>query len=751
MRRLFFILTSLLLLSFITIDKRPITIFMIGDSTMANKPLDKENQERGWGQRLSEHLTGDIIVDNHAVNGRSSKSFIDEGRWQTVLDKIMPGDYVFIQFGHNDEKADEKRHTDPNTTFKANLQRFIREAKAKGGKPVIFNSIVRRNFVDDVLTDTHGEYIVVPEQVAKEEGVPFVNANRITHEEVASMGTERSRLLFMNLQPGKYENCLDGRSDNTHLNVRGADFVAGLLINATADVVPELHQYVKHEPRRMPVNNDVAVCPDTRLELTFDANVTLGDKGMIRVYDITAGEMVDSIDVSIPAGPTESRTYGPDCDYTKVPYDYTRPSVSKVSPTWGAMPTNRNTVPGTPSGTAEPTPPVYQLNIIGGFTDAFHYFPVIVNGNHVTIALHNNVLEYGHKYSVSIDKSVIESKEFAGIDSWTFTVRKNKPQGTTYTVDSNGRGDFCTVQGALDMVPDYADVPYYINIGEGDYQEIVYARNKQNLTIAGAGKGKTKVHYANNEVFNPHPLTVKNNELKGTFPYRRAAFALDNCKDVTVRDITIATDNFGQAEGLFVMGEHYTLYNVHIIGDGDALQANGTIYMEDCEMDGGTDAFLSRGAIYAYRCNLRNTGGAFAWPRSTKASHGLVYVDCTFSTNNGRPVDFGRCPNNHGKGYPETEQVLINCKVSDVIPEGWSAIGEKTATMLEYNTTYIESGQPVPTKGRHKFSRQLKAKKDAKLIQNYMTPEWVLGGWKPITPKPLKEKGAEDMSKISDM
>lgn len=137
MKKLLALAFSLILFSFMRTTDRPVTIFMIGDSTMANKPLEKQNQERGWGQALPDHLQGDIVVDNHAVNGRSTKSFIDEGRWDKVIGMVQPGDYVFIQFGHNDEKADEKRHTDPQTTFKANLQRFVRETKAKGGIPVL--------------------------------------------------------------------------------------------------------------------------------------------------------------------------------------------------------------------------------------------------------------------------------------------------------------------------------------------------------------------------------------------------------------------------------------------------------------------------------------------------------------------------------------------------------------------------------------------------------------------------------------
>lgn len=107
------------------------------------------------------------------------------------------------------------------------------------------------------------------------------------------------------------------------------------------------------------------VNPDTHLVLTFTDSPIVGDSRNDTLYDAMSHQIVDSLDLSIPSGPTESRTYGPECDYTKIPYDYTRTH----------MPTNRDTRPGTPSGTAEPTPPDYQLNIIGGFTDAFLSIP----------------------------------------------------------------------------------------------------------------------------------------------------------------------------------------------------------------------------------------------------------------------------------------------------------------------------------------------------------------------------------------
>lgn len=118
-------------------EQRDITIFMIGDSTMANKNLVGGNPERGWGQMLPGFFTENIRVCNYAKNGRSSKSFIDEGLWDEVISQVRKGDYVFIQFGHNDEKPDELRHTVPGSTFDDNLRRFVKETKEKGGIPVL--------------------------------------------------------------------------------------------------------------------------------------------------------------------------------------------------------------------------------------------------------------------------------------------------------------------------------------------------------------------------------------------------------------------------------------------------------------------------------------------------------------------------------------------------------------------------------------------------------------------------------------
>lgn len=256
-------------------SEQKVRIFMIGDSTMANKDVSGGKLERGWGMMLKNFFTDNVIVNNHALNGRSSKSFIAEGHWQKVVEQIRPGDYVFIQFGHNDEKADTLRHTDPGTSFDDNLRRFVNETRRKGGIPVLFNSVVRRTFADsktavedddkrdnssnylaegDTLVDTHGAYLLSPRNVAVELDVPFVDANKITHDLEEGLGPDGSKKLHMWYRPGEVEYLPDGRQDNTHYNVYGAYIVAGLLAEAVADEVPELKDYFRHYD--MSVAND---------------------------------------------------------------------------------------------------------------------------------------------------------------------------------------------------------------------------------------------------------------------------------------------------------------------------------------------------------------------------------------------------------------------------------------------------------------------------------------------------------------
>lgn len=261
--RIFLAVITLLMLTSAFTMRKTVTVFMIGDSTMANKDTTGGKQERGWGMMLQQYFKSGVVVDNHAVNGRSSKSFIDEGRWDVVLSKMKPGDYVIIQFGHNDEKPAADRHTDPGTTFDANLRRFVLESRARGGIPILCNAVVRRNFyrqvdssVDDeslrnttyedekvnsdTLIDTHGAYLLSPRNVARELNVPFIDANRVTHDLEQGMGIEGSRRLHMWFRPGEHPSVPKGRKDNTHYNVYGATVVAGLLAEEISHQVPAL-------------------------------------------------------------------------------------------------------------------------------------------------------------------------------------------------------------------------------------------------------------------------------------------------------------------------------------------------------------------------------------------------------------------------------------------------------------------------------------------------------------------------------
>ncbi len=253
-----------------TSSSKTTTIFVIGDSTAAEKSHPERQPERGWGMMLQGCFDDKIIVDNHAVNGRSSKSFIDEGRWQKVLDKMKPGDYVFIQFGHNDEKPMPDRHTDPGSTFDANLARFVNETRAKDCFPVIFNSVVRRCYYSadlendddeklrtktydgeekinsDTLIDTHGAYAVAPRNVARKLNVPFIDATKVTHDIESSLGVIGSRKLHMWFLPGENPQVPKGKQDNTHYNVYGARIVANALADAVGEQVPALKKHVRH-------------------------------------------------------------------------------------------------------------------------------------------------------------------------------------------------------------------------------------------------------------------------------------------------------------------------------------------------------------------------------------------------------------------------------------------------------------------------------------------------------------------------
>ena len=237
------LLSSLLLFAFTKPQKK--NIWLIGDSTMAWKKPQNE-PESGWGEGLKHFINSRAIVHNHAASGRSSKSFVDEKRWQAVLDSIQPGDYVVIQFGHNDEKPAASLHTDPFTTYKEYLKKFVDETRSKKGIPIICSSIIRRHFDSTGnLKNTHGDYIEASRQIAAETKTIFIDMEARSRKLVTEMGSEKSKSLFLFCKPGEYSTRPNGVQDSTHLNHYGAKVIASLFVDGLKEQKIKLARFAK--------------------------------------------------------------------------------------------------------------------------------------------------------------------------------------------------------------------------------------------------------------------------------------------------------------------------------------------------------------------------------------------------------------------------------------------------------------------------------------------------------------------------
>lgn len=229
------------------VESPVVSIFAIGDSTMANKPLENNNPERGWVQVLSNYFNQNIKIHNHAVNGRSSKSFKDLGHWDEVINQLKPNDYLLIQFGHNDAKdTDPVRYTNPQTAYRYNLIDYIDQAKRKGAKPILLSSIARRKFNENgVLLDAHGNYTLVARMVAEEQNIPFIDMQYLTEKLILKYGIEASKKLVLNFKPGEHPYFPDGKTDNTHLTELGAHEISKIFIEEIKKLDLDLAKYVK--------------------------------------------------------------------------------------------------------------------------------------------------------------------------------------------------------------------------------------------------------------------------------------------------------------------------------------------------------------------------------------------------------------------------------------------------------------------------------------------------------------------------
>jgi pectinesterase len=230
----------LLLAAFAWVD-RPVSIYLAGDSTMAQK-LHGRRPETGWGERLQQYFDMDRArVVNLARNGRSTRTFIEEGRWQEIADALRPGDYVFIQFGHNDASVEKTDRYTPPGGYRDNLARFVAQVRAKGANPVLFTPVMRRRFDENgQFYDAHGEYPGIVREVAAELRVPLIDMHRSSERLIREYGAEPSKALFLHIAPGTDANYPQGLRDDTHFSPLGAERMAELAVAGIRESVPEL-------------------------------------------------------------------------------------------------------------------------------------------------------------------------------------------------------------------------------------------------------------------------------------------------------------------------------------------------------------------------------------------------------------------------------------------------------------------------------------------------------------------------------
>lgn len=206
-------------------------IFYAGDSTCARYSIIKFPQT-GIGQGLELYIKPEVKIYNYAVGGRSTKSFIDEGRLLAIEEEIREGDFLFIQFGHNDEKEyDKNRYTTPFGTYKENLKKFIKVARNAGAIPVLITPVERRSFVNacKLGESTHGDYVAGMKQTAEEEQVALIDLCTKSRAKMEEAGAVETTKWFMHLAKGEYPSYPQGKVDDTHLKPEGARIFAGLI------------------------------------------------------------------------------------------------------------------------------------------------------------------------------------------------------------------------------------------------------------------------------------------------------------------------------------------------------------------------------------------------------------------------------------------------------------------------------------------------------------------------------------------
>jgi pectinesterase len=507
--------------------------------------------------------------------------------------------------------------------------------------------------------------------------------------------------------------------------------LAAFSFSIFATASPTLSAKTQSQFTIFPASGANDVNPDTHLVLTLSGTPKIGTSGFIRIYNAADKSLVDTIDMKIPSSPYPS----------------------------GKNPKNVNGETKGPDSSAA-LGGTFQVTTVAGHS--FHFFPIIVHNNIATIYLHNNKLQYGQTYIVKIDPGVLEQAggSFPGITSdngWTFTTKSAPPPKDTarVVVAADGSGDFSTLQGAIDFLPEAPAKQITIFVKNGNYEEIVVMNKKSNVVIRGEDREKVRVGYPNNSFFN--------------IGKTRNAFTIERSTNLQLSSFTVINYFIGQAEAIRVGGKRIILDHMTLDGSGDAFTTDpGTsIYFVDSKLTGHGDTILGYGAVFFHRSEVHSIG-PFSWTRTSHGNHGNIFVNSSliaiknplpWSVTERNPKGqtpestFARLTKNC-KGedmsemdeatiekkrcnFPYAEMVLINTKTSGISPRGWGDIqpeeefSHKNIHFWEYNTMNAD-GSPVDYSQRSRdIGERLKMPENATIIADYSNPEFILG-WNPV-------------------
>ncbi|MEY4332959.1 MAG: hypothetical protein RLZZ196_1697 [Bacteroidota bacterium] len=243
MKYIFLCVSLIIVFSFANPEKKK-KIWLCGDSTIAIKQTTAY-PETGWGMPFVYFWDSAIEVKNLAKNGRSTKTFINEGLWNQVIKEATEGDFVFIQFGHNDESEEKKdRYTTPDE-FKSNLVKFVKETRALKATPILLTPVSRRKFNESgEALETHQVYSQLVKEVAQFENVLFIDLDKKSKSLYQEFGKDNSTLLFLQLKPGEHPNYPEGKIDNTHFSELGARLIAQLVLKETIALNTDLNNHI---------------------------------------------------------------------------------------------------------------------------------------------------------------------------------------------------------------------------------------------------------------------------------------------------------------------------------------------------------------------------------------------------------------------------------------------------------------------------------------------------------------------------